>query len=61
MPGFMQAWAKVNPVTHLADTMRGLLSFGPITEPLMWTFVWAIAIFAVTAPLAMRAYKRKMV
>ena len=39
----------------------GLLSFGPITEPLMWTFVWAVGIFAVTAPLAMRAYKRKMV
>jgi ABC transporter DrrB family efflux protein len=61
MPGFMQAWAKVNPVTHLADAMRGLLSFGPIAEPLMWTTVWAVAIFAVTAPLAMRAYKRKMV
>ncbi|MEV3938813.1 ABC transporter permease [Glycomyces sp. NPDC049804] len=61
MPGFMQAWAKVNPVTHLADTMRGLLSFGPVAEPMMWTFVWAAAIFAVTAPLAMRAYRRKMV
>ncbi|WP_335985735.1 ABC transporter permease [Glycomyces sp. MUSA5-2] len=61
MPGFMQAWAKVNPVTHLADAMRGLLSYGPVAEPLMWTFVWAVVIFAVTAPLAMRAYRRKMV
>jgi ABC-2 type transport system permease protein/oleandomycin transport system permease protein len=61
MPGFMQAWAKVNPVTHLADSMRGLLSFGPIGEPLMWTFAWAVGILAVTAPLAMRAYRRKMV
>ncbi|MCD0444474.1 ABC transporter permease [Glycomyces sp. A-F 0318] len=61
MPGFMEAWAKVNPVTHLADAMRGLLSFGPIAEPLLWTFAWAVGIFAVTAPLAMRAYRRKMV
>jgi ABC transporter DrrB family efflux protein len=61
MPGFMQAWAKVNPVTHLSDAMRGLLSFGPIAEPLMWTFAWAVGIFAVTAPLAMRAYKKKMI
>jgi ABC-2 type transport system permease protein/oleandomycin transport system permease protein len=61
MPGFMQAWAKINPVTHLADAMRGLLSFGPIAEPLMWTFAWAVGILAVTAPLAMRAYRRKMV
>ncbi|HEX2144962.1 MAG TPA: ABC transporter permease [Glycomyces sp.] len=61
MPGFMQAWAKINPVTHLADAMRGLLSFGPIAGPLMWTFIWAAGILAVTAPLAMRAYRRKMV
>ena len=61
MPGFMEAWAKVNPVTHLADAMRGLLAAGPIAEPLLWTFAWAVGIFAVTAPLAMRAYKRKMV
>lgn len=61
MPGLLGAWADVNPVTHLADAMRGLLSAGPVAEPLMWTAVWAVAIFAVTAPLAMRAYKKKMV
>ncbi|WP_026924525.1 ABC transporter permease [Glycomyces arizonensis] len=61
MPGFLGAWADVNPVTHLADAMRGLLSSGPIAEPLMWTAIWAVVIFAVTAPLAMRAYKKKMV
>lgn len=61
MPGFMEAWANVNPVTHLADTMRGLLSSGPVASPLLWTAVWAAAILTVTAPLAMRAYKKKMV
>ncbi|GAB3223111.1 ABC transporter permease [Glycomyces halotolerans] len=61
MPGVLSSWADVNPVTHLADTMRGLLSNGPIAEPLMWTAVWAAVILAVTAPLAMRAYKKKMV
>jgi ABC transporter DrrB family efflux protein len=61
MPGILGHWADVNPVTHLADAMRGLLSSGPIAEPLMWTGIWAAAILAVTAPLAMRAYKKKMV
>jgi hypothetical protein len=23
MPGWLQAWVKVNPVTHLADAVRG--------------------------------------
>ncbi|WP_199041323.1 ABC transporter permease [Glycomyces salinus] len=61
MPGVLETWANVNPVTHLADAMRGLLSDGPIAEPLGWTAVWAVVILVVTAPLAMRAYKKKMV
>ncbi|WP_100445657.1 ABC transporter permease [Glycomyces xiaoerkulensis] len=61
LPGPLEAWAEVNPVSHLARSMRGLLSEGPVAEPLMWTTVWAAAIFLVTAPLAMRAYKRKMI
>jgi ABC transporter DrrB family efflux protein len=60
MPGVLRAWASVNPVTHLADAMRGLLSYGPIAQPLMWTAVWALIILVVTAPIAMRAYKKKM-
>ncbi|WP_030158340.1 ABC transporter permease [Glycomyces sp. NRRL B-16210] len=61
MPGVLRHWANVNPVTHLADAMRGLLSAGPIAQPLMWTAVWAAAILVVTAPLAMHAYRKKMV
>ncbi|MFC4334458.1 ABC transporter permease [Salininema proteolyticum] len=59
MPGWLQAWAKVNPITHLADALRGLLSGGPVASPVLWTVVWAAVIFAVFAPLAMRAYRRK--
>src|SRR5262249_13962617 len=29
MPGWLQAWVKVNPVTTLADAVRGLLVAGP--------------------------------
>ncbi|MCH7232402.1 ABC transporter permease [Glycomyces sp. L485] len=61
LPGPLEAWAEVNPVSHLARTMRGLLSEGPVAEPLLWTSVWAVALLAVTAPLAMRAYKKKMI
>ena len=32
MPGWLQKWVDVNPVTHLADTVRGLLSGGPVSS-----------------------------
>src|SRR5688572_8098990 len=37
MPGWLQAWVKVNPVTHLADAARGLMVGGPVAGPVMWS------------------------
>jgi oleandomycin transport system permease protein len=59
MPDWLQAWVKVNPVTHLVDAVRALMlggdSAGPVTQSLLWT----IGITAVFAPLAVRAYRRR--
>ena len=35
LPGWLQAWVKINPVTKLSDATRGLLVGGPVAEPLM--------------------------
>lgn len=59
MPGWLQAWSDVNPVTHLSDAYRGLLVGGPVAEPVLWSLVWAVGIAAVFCPLAMRAYRAK--
>jgi ABC-2 type transport system permease protein/oleandomycin transport system permease protein len=59
MPGWMQAWVKVNPVTQLVDAMRGLLSGGPVAASAVHTLLWAAAIAEVFFPLALRAYQRK--
>jgi len=59
MPGWLQAWVKVNPVTLLADALRGLLSGGPVTRPAVGALAWAAAIAAVCAPLALRAFRRR--
>ncbi|MGK5496778.1 ABC transporter permease [Streptomyces sp. URMC 125] len=59
MPGWLQAWADVNPVTHLSDAFRGLLLGGEVGRPLLWSLVWAVGIAAVFYPLAMRAYRAK--
>lgn len=60
MPGWLQAWVKVNPVTLLATAERSLLSGGPVTRPLLESLAWAVGLAAVFAPIAVRAFKRRI-
>jgi oleandomycin transport system permease protein len=59
MPGWLQAWTKVNPITRLVDAMRGLMVGGPVTENVLITLGWMAALLAVFVPLTLRAYKRR--
>jgi len=59
MPGWLQAWVKVNPVTMFTDAMRGLLSSGDVTRPALGALAWAAAIAAVFGPLALQAFRRR--
>jgi len=59
MPGWLQAWVKVNPVTHLNEAVRSLMTGGPVAGPLAWSVGWAMVFLVVFAPLAVRAYRRK--
>lgn len=59
MPGWLQAWVKVNPVTSLADAIRGLLVSGPVAAPVVKSLLWAAAIALTFAPLAVRAFRRR--
>jgi oleandomycin transport system permease protein len=59
LPGWLQAFVKVNPITQLASTVRGLYIGGPVADHLLWTFVWMAGLVVVFMPLAMRAYRRK--
>jgi oleandomycin transport system permease protein len=58
MPGWLQAWVKVNPVTDLADTVRALSVGGPVGPHALYTLAWAAGIMIVAFPLAMRLYRR---
>jgi oleandomycin transport system permease protein len=46
LPGWLQAWVKVNPVTALTGACRGLLDGGPVTTYAWHSVAWAIAITA---------------
>ena len=59
MPGWLQAWVKVNPVTSLVDAMRALLDGGAVQTPVIHTLLWAAAFALVFFPLALRAYQRR--
>ena len=60
MPGWLQAWVKVNPVTSLADAVRGLTVGGPVASHAMYALAWAAGIVIVAFPLAMRMYRRRV-
>ena len=67
MPGWLQAFVKVNPISHVVDAVRGLLlgSHAQLTDGVTtasavgWTFAWIAGILVVFFPLAMRAYVRR--
>lgn len=59
MPGWLQAWVKINPISQLVDAVRGLLIGGPVAGPVWKAVVAALAIMAVFMPLALAAYRRR--
>jgi oleandomycin transport system permease protein len=60
MPGWLQAWVKVNPVTYLADSARHLTLGGPVGNDIWYAVAWAVGIIVVGFPLALRTYGRRV-
>jgi ABC transporter DrrB family efflux protein len=58
MPGWLQAFAKNQPITNVIDTMRGLAIGQPIETNLLKSIAWLAGIFIVFLPLAVRAYRK---
>lgn len=59
MPGWLQAVVKVNPVSHVVGSVRGLMTGGSPTADLLWTLGWGVAFVLVFGTLTMRLYNRK--
>lgn len=58
MPGWLQAWSEVNPVSLMSETLRGLMNGGAVAAPLLGSLLWMAGVVAVFFPLAMRAYRK---
>jgi ABC-2 type transport system permease protein len=58
MPGWLQAFVKANPVSHLVTAERGLMHGGATTGQVLWVLVASAALVAVFAPLTASLYRR---
>ena len=58
MPGWLQGFVNVNPISHLVTAVRELTANGHIGIHVVWSLIGAAVITAVFAPLAVRAYMR---
>ena len=60
MPGWLQGWAKANPVTILADSVRSLLAGDPDGRLILYSVLWAVGITVVFAPIAVARFKSRI-
>lgn len=59
LPGWLQGFVHVNPITHLVGAERGLLVGGPVAHHLWITLAWMAGLLVVFVPLALRAYNKR--
>ena len=59
MPGWLEAFVKVNPISWLVTSVRGLMHGNADGADIVKTLVASAVLVAIFAPLTMRAYRRK--
>jgi len=57
-PGWLQAFAKVNPITVVVDALRALCLGGPTATSVWQALAWIGGLLAVTVPAAVIRYRR---
>jgi ABC-2 type transport system permease protein len=60
LPGWLQAFVKVNPISHMVSATRDLANHGTVSAEVGWTLLAGLALVAVFAPLSLRSYRRHM-
>jgi daunorubicin/doxorubicin transport system permease protein len=56
MPGWVQSFVKVNPISHLSTAARGLMHGDASMTEIGWVLLWSVALVAIFGPLTMRLY-----
>jgi ABC-2 type transport system permease protein/oleandomycin transport system permease protein len=58
MPGWLQVWARNQPVSATAEAVRALTIGGPTTAEVLEAVTWCVGILVIFAPIAVRLYRR---
>ncbi|MCW2760578.1 MAG: hypothetical protein JWR85_779 [Marmoricola sp.] len=60
MPGWLEAFTKVNPVSHIVSAIRSLANDGQVTGEVGWALLGCAIVIAIFAPLSVRSFSRKI-
>ena len=60
LPGWLAAFVKVNPVSHLVSATRDLANRGVVSAEAGWTLLACLGVILVFAPLSVRSYRRQL-
>ncbi|QIG43434.1 ABC transporter permease [Nocardioides anomalus] len=60
LPGWLEAFVNVNPVSQVVTAVRDLINEGQVTAHVGWALVGCVVVVAVFLPLSVRSYSRKM-
>ena len=61
MPGWLQAFAKVNPITVTVDALRALCLGGATARPVVGALAWVAGVLAISVPPAVLRFRRATV
>ena len=59
MPGWLQAFVEVNPITHLVTGVRSKMAGAWDWDAITWTLIASAALVPIFGSLTMRLYNRK--
>ncbi|GAA0391728.1 transport permease protein [Acrocarpospora corrugata] len=59
MPGWLQAFVNVNPITHVVSGVRDLMAGNWDTGEITWVLISCVIMTAVFGTITMRLYNRK--
>ncbi|WP_409345377.1 ABC transporter permease [Paenibacillus sp. MBLB4367] len=59
MPGWLQWFVNINPISHLVSAVRDLANSGTVGWDLVISLIGAAVIVAIFAPLTVQAYMRR--
>jgi ABC-2 type transport system permease protein len=60
LPGWLEAFVQVNPVSHLVSATRDLANERTFSGEVGWTVLACLVVIAIFAPLSVRSYMRHL-